>query len=251
MQVRGMIALVTGGASGLGRATARALAGAGARVAVLDLDDASVRTVADEVGGLALACDVSDDDQVETALAEARDELGTVRINVNCAGVAGSMLLVDKNGPVDMDRYRKVIDINLLGTVSVMSKCAAQMMAETPLNEDGEHGVIINTASIAAYEGMIGQCAYAASKGAIASLCLPAAREFGPRGVRVVTIAPGLFDTTMANELPKKTLEAMHRKAVFPERFGKPEEFADMVLSVCKNPIYNGATLRLDGAIRL
>lgn len=251
MKVEGLTAVITGGASGLGHATAAALVDAGANVALLDIEKQRVDDAAGEIGCLGFECDVTDDRRVAEVVAEISKKLGGVRINVNCAGVAGGMLLVDKNGPVDIDSYRRIIEINLIGTVSVMTKCAAQMMAAEPLNEDNERGVVINTSSITAYEGMVGQGAYAASKGAIASLCLPVAREFAPRGVRVMAIAPGLFETPIVEQIPDEVVDSMVAKTQFPARMGSPKEFADTVLSICRNPMFNGTTLRLDGAVRL
>ncbi|MCP5371223.1 MAG: SDR family oxidoreductase [Hyphomicrobiales bacterium] len=251
MDLKDRAAVVTGAASGLGRATAEALAAAGARVALLDVDERGLKTTADEVGGMALPCDITDADAVAAALAAARQAHGPVRVNVNCAAVPGSLLLVGRDGAVDMDRYAKVIAVNLLGTVSVMTKCAAEMMAAPPLDRDGERGLVVNTASIAAFEGQVGHGAYAAAKGGIASLTLPAAREFAPRGVRVVCIAPGLFETPMATDLPADVVRSFREKPLFPRRFGRPEEFAQMVLAVCANKMVNGATLRLDAAARL
>lgn len=251
MKINGLTAVVTGGASGLGFATAAALAKAGAKVALLDIDQTRVDCAADQIGCLGFECDVTDDKRVTAVVDEIGEKLGSVRINVNCAGVAGGMLLVDKNGPVDIESYRRVIEINLIGTVCVMTQCAAQMMASASLNDDGERGVVINTSSITAFEGMVGQGAYAASKGAIASLCLPVAREFAPRGVRVMAIAPGLFETPIVEQIPDKVVDSMLAKTQFPTRMGRPGEFARAVLSICRNPMFNGTTLRLDGAVRL
>ncbi len=251
MQLKGKAAVVTGGASGLGLATARALAAEGAKVAILDLDPARTAVAAESFGGFGLACDVTDDTAVTAALEAAEAALGPVRINVNCAGIPGGMRLVDKAGPVDMDRFSDVIAVNLLGTVSVMTKCAARMMAQDPLGEGGERGVIVNTASITAYEGQIGQGAYVASKGGIVALTLQAAREFAPRGVRVMSIAPGLFRTPIAEHIPPEVIDGMLSDAMFPRRFGEPEEFGELVVSICRNPMLNGETIRLDAAVRL
>ncbi len=251
MNIKDLTAVVTGGASGLGYASAAALTQAGAKVVLLDVGQLRVDRAAAKIGCLGFECDVRDDQRVAEIVAQVGEELGCVRINVNCAGVAGGMLLVDKNGPVDIDSYRRVIEINLIGTVSLMTRCAAQMMQADALNDDGERGVVINTSSIAAFEGMIGQGAYAASKGAIASLCLPVAREFAARGVRVMAIAPGLFETPIMDQIPEKVVDSMLAKTHFPTRMGRPEEFADAVLAICRNPMFNGTTVRLDGAVRL
>jgi len=242
----GLAALVTGGASGLGRATAEALAAAGARVAALDLEDA-----AQTHGILPVACDVADEDAVVRALDTAEAQNGIARIVVNCAGVPGSMRLVGRDGPVDMERFEKVIRINLLGTVSVMTKAAARMMTAAPIGPDGARGVIVNTASITAYEGQVGQSAYVASKGAIAAMTLQAAREFAPHGIRVMAIAPGLFETQMAAAVPPEVVEAITSDAIFPRRFGTPGEFAELCLAVLRNPMLNGEVIRLDAGVRL
>jgi len=242
----GIAALVTGGASGLGLATARALAAAGAKVAALDL-----RPGVAEVGVLPVACDVADEASVIAALDRAEAAHGVARLVVNCAGIAGSMRLVGRDGPVDMARFEQVIRVNLLGTVSMMTKAAARMMVVEPLGPDQERGVIVNTASITAYEGQIGQGAYVASKGAIAAMTIQSAREFAARGVRVMAIAPGLFHTPMAAEVPPEVVEAITSDAIFPRRFGEPEDFADLCLSMIRNPMLNGEVIRLDAGVRL
>jgi NAD(P)-dependent dehydrogenase (short-subunit alcohol dehydrogenase family) len=251
MQVNGLSALVTGAASGLGLATARALRDAGAKVILLDRDEDRVTSAAREIGGIGIACDVTDSGMIAAALEEAEAQIGPVRINVNCAGIPGGMRLVGRDGPVDMAAFAKVIEINLLGTVSVMTKCAARMMALDPLNEDGERGIIINTGSITAIEGQIGQGAYVASKGAIASLTLQAAREFMPRGVRVMTIAPGLFRTPIADHIPQEVIDGMLDGRMFPNRFGEPSEFGRLAVDIVRNPMLNGEVIRLDAGVRL
>ncbi|MBC8240129.1 MAG: SDR family NAD(P)-dependent oxidoreductase [Reyranella sp.] len=251
MNVTGQAAVVTGGASGLGLATARALAAAGARVAILDLGEERVAAAAGDAGVLGLVCDVTDEVRVTEVLAEAAAAHGPTRINVNCAGVPGPLALLGKHGPVDMAAYARIIEINLFGTISVMTKCAAQMREAGALDDDGEAGVIVNTSSGTAYDGMPGMGAYATSKGAIRSLSLPAAREFARHGIRVNSIAPGLFETGMAEGVPEPAREAMQRMTIFPPRFGKPDEFASMVVEICRNPAVNGADVRLDGAVRL
>jgi NAD(P)-dependent dehydrogenase (short-subunit alcohol dehydrogenase family) len=251
MNIDGTVAVVTGGASGLGLAAAQLLAKAGARVAVLDITKDRVEKAAALISGLGIACDVTDDAAVKVTIAKVREELGPIRINVNCAGIPGGMRLVSKDGPVDMARFRRVIEINLLGTVSVMSKCAAEMMREEPLNADGERGIIINTASITAFEGQIGQGAYVASKGGIVALTLQAAREFASRGVRVMAIAPGLFKTPIADSIPQTVVDGMLNTAMFPRRFGDPSEFGQLVVAICQNSMLNGETIRLDAGVRL
>lgn len=239
-------AVVSGGASGLGLATARSLAAAGAKVAALDLRPGDA-----EPGILPLACDVADEASVIAALDRAEAAHGVARIVVNCAGIPGSMRLVGREGPVDMGRFEQVIRVNLLGTVSLMTKAAARMMALDPIGPDQERGVVVNTASITAYEGQIGQGAYVASKGAIAAMTIQAAREFAARGVRVLAIAPGLFHTPMAAEVPSEVVEAITSDAIFPRRFGEPDDFADLCLSMIRNPMLNGEVIRLDAGVRL
>lgn len=239
-------AVVSGGASGLGLATARSLAAAGAKVAALDLRPGDA-----EPGILPLACDVADEASVIAALDRAEAAHGVARIVVNCAGIPGSMRLVGREGPVDMGRFEQVIRVNLLGTVSLMTKAAARMMALAPIGPDQERGVVVNTASITAYEGQIGQGAYVASKGAIAAMTIQAAREFAARGVRVLAIAPGLFHTPMAAEVPSEVVEAITSDAIFPRRFGEPDDFADLCLSMIRNPMLNGEVIRLDAGVRL
>ncbi|WP_404382913.1 SDR family NAD(P)-dependent oxidoreductase [Caenispirillum salinarum] len=250
MDVKGQAAIVTGAASGLGRATATALAAAGAKVTLLDRDAEKLEAVAKEIGGLAAACDVTSADSVKDAIAKGRDAHGPARICVNCAGVVHGGRIVGREGPMDLDAFSRVVQINLIGTFNVMSQAAADMLTLEEMNE-GERGVIINTTSIAAFEGQFGQSAYSASKGGVASLTLPAAREFAPKGVRVMCIAPGIFETPMFNNLPQETLDALLAKTLYPKRLGKPEEYAKLVLSICDNIMLNGETIRLDGAIRL
>lgn len=250
MDIRNTAAIVTGGGSGLGAETARALAKQGAKVAVLDLNEANVQAVAAEIGGIGLVCDVTSAESVEAALAAARDAHGIARIAVNCAGVATPGKVVGRKGPLALDAFAKVIQINLIGTFNVMRLAAADMLVLEPL-DNGERGVVVNTASIAAFDGQIGQVAYAASKGGVASLSLPAAREFAPAGIRVMAIAPGYFGTPMVNGMPQEVLDSLVASTLFPHRLGLPEEYARMVLSIIDNPMLNGSTIRLDGAVRM
>jgi NAD(P)-dependent dehydrogenase (short-subunit alcohol dehydrogenase family) len=250
MDIRNTAAIVTGGGSGLGAETARALAKQGAKVAVLDLNEANVQAVAAEIGGIGLVCDVTSAESVEAALAAARDAHGIARIAVNCAGVATPGKVVGRKGPLALDAFAKVIQINLIGTFNVMRLAAADMLGLEPL-DNGERGVVVNTASIAAFDGQIGQVAYAASKGGVASLSLPAAREFAPAGIRVMAIAPGYFGTPMVNGMPQEVLDSLVASTLFPHRLGLPEEYARMVLSILDNPMLNGSTIRLDGAVRM
>ena len=250
MDIAGVGAVVTGGASGLGAATAKALAAAGAKVTVLDLDGAGAGAVAGETGGLGVECDVSDPQSAETAINRARDAHGACGIAVNCAGIAPAKRIVGRGGPMDLADFETVIRVNLVGTFNIMRLAAADMAGREP-NADGERGVIVNTTSVAAYEGQIGQSAYAASKGGIASLTLPAAREFASLGIRVLAIAPGLFATPLLLNMPKEVQDALAATLPFPKRFGHPEEFAGLVLHMIGNPAMNGEVVRLDSALRM
>jgi NAD(P)-dependent dehydrogenase (short-subunit alcohol dehydrogenase family) len=251
MRIGGQSAIVTGAGSGLGAATARALAEAGARVAVLDLNGEAAQSVAREIGGLAVACDVSDAESAERAIATARDAHGPARIAVNCAGIAPAARIVGRNGPMPLAEFERVIRVNLIGTFNMLRLASADMSGLEPLEDDGERGVVINTASIAAFEGQIGQSAYAASKGGVASLTLPAAREFARSGIRVVAIAPGTFETPMMAAMPDEVKQALAAKTPYPPRLGRPEEFSRLVLHIVDNVMLNGSVLRLDGALRM
>jgi NAD(P)-dependent dehydrogenase (short-subunit alcohol dehydrogenase family) len=250
MQVAGHAAIVTGGGSGLGAGTARALAKAGAKVAVLDVNLDAAKAVAAEIGGLAFGCDVANAASVETAIAEAAAKHGAARIAVNCAGVAPAARIVGREGPMALDDFARVITINLIGSFNVM-RIAAYGMQGLEALADGERGVIVSTASVAAFDGQIGQAAYAASKGGVAALALPAAREFARSGIRVMTIAPGLFGTPMLLGMPQAVQDGLAASIPFPSRFGTPEEYARLVLHIIDNVMLNGECIRLDGAIRL
>jgi len=250
MQVKGHAAIVTGGGSGLGAATARALAAAGAKVAVLDVNMDGARQVAKDIDGVAIKCDVADAASAEAAVGEARAKHGAARVLVNCAGIATAGRIVAKDGPMPLADFARVIDVNLIGSFNLMRICAADMQKLDPLG-DGERGVIVSTASVAAYEGQIGQAAYAASKGGIVSLTLPAAREFARFGVRVLAVAPGLFGTPMLLGMPQAVQDSLAASVPYPRRFGTPEEYAKLVLHMVDNVMLNGEVVRLDGAIRL
>jgi NAD(P)-dependent dehydrogenase (short-subunit alcohol dehydrogenase family) len=250
MQVKGHAAIVTGGGSGLGAATARALAGAGAKVAVLDINEAAAKAVAAEIGGTAVACNVADAASAETAVATARAAHGASRILINCAGIGPAARIVGRDGPMPLDAFRQVIEINLIGSFNLMRLAAADMIALEPL-ADGERGVIVSTASVAAYEGQIGQAAYAASKGGIVALTMPAAREFARSGIRVNTIAPGLFATPLLLGMPQNVQDSLAASVPFPSRFGTPQEYAKLALHIIDNAMLNGETIRLDGALRM
>ncbi|MGQ0662330.1 MAG: SDR family NAD(P)-dependent oxidoreductase [Pseudomonadota bacterium] len=250
MQLKGQAAIVTGGGSGLGAAAARALAGAGAKVAVCDINPDAAAQLAGEFGGLAVVCDVADAGAAEAALGAARAAHGAARVLVNCAGIGPAQRIVGKDGPMPLQDFARVIDVNLIGTFNLMRLAAADMAALEPL-ADGERGVIVQTASVAAYEGQIGQAAYAASKGGIVALTLPAAREFARFGVRVMTIAPGLFATPLLLGMPQPVQDSLAASVPFPARFGAPEEYAKLVLHIVDNVMLNGEVIRLDGALRM
>jgi NAD(P)-dependent dehydrogenase (short-subunit alcohol dehydrogenase family) len=250
MEIAGAAALVSGGASGLGRATAHALAGAGVKVALLDIQAEAAAEAAKELGGLALACDVTDAASVEQAVAEARRHHGPARIAVCCAGIGTGARIVGRNGPMPLDDFRRVIEVNLIGSFNLLRLAAADMTGLDPL-ADNERGLIVLTASVAAYEGQIGQAAYSASKGGIVGLTLPAARELAQFGVRVMAIAPGIFATPMLAGLPQPVQDSLGASVPFPQRLGRPEEYAGVVLEICRNPMLNGSVIRLDGALRM
>jgi NAD(P)-dependent dehydrogenase (short-subunit alcohol dehydrogenase family) len=246
----GQAALVTGGGSGLGAATAARLAGAGAKVALLDVNLEAARATATKIGAIAVGCDVADSQSTVAALATARSAHGPARILVNCAGIASAKRIVGRDGPMPLGDFERVIKVNLIGTFNAMRLAAADMATLDPL-ADGERGVIVATASVAAYEGQIGQAAYAASKGGVASLVLPAAREFGQLGIRVCGIAPGIFKTPMLAALPEEVQQSLAASVTFPKLLGSPEQYADLVLHVIENRYLNGEVIRLDGALRM
>jgi NAD(P)-dependent dehydrogenase (short-subunit alcohol dehydrogenase family) len=251
MLIEGQAAIVTGGASGLGRATAAALAANGARVALLDVNLAAAEAAAQEIGGIALACDVTDATAIEGAIAAAAERHGPARILVNCAGIGPAARIIGRDGgPMPLDQFRRVIEVNLIGSFNALRVAAAQMCRLDPL-EEGERGIIVSTASVAAYEGQIGQAAYSASKAGIVGLTLPAARELARWGVRVVAIAPGIFATPMLAALPQNVQDSLAASVPFPPRLGRPEEYAALVLHLCQNRMINGEVIRLDGALRM
>jgi NAD(P)-dependent dehydrogenase (short-subunit alcohol dehydrogenase family) len=251
MEISGHAALISGGASGLGRATAAALAGAGAKVALLDINGAAAEAAAEELGGIGLACDVTRADAIETAVAAARSRHGPARIAVNCAGIGRAGRIVDRDGkPMPLDQFRQVVEVNLIGSFNLLRVAAADMIALDPL-ADGERGVILLTASVAAYDGQIGQVAYSASKGGIVGLTLPAAREMARYGIRVMAIAPGVFATPMLAGLPEAAQTSLAANVPFPQRLGRPDEYAALALHICRNTMLNGEVIRLDGALRM
>lgn len=250
MDIAGKLAIVTGAASGLGQATAQALAKAGAQLALVDLKAEGMAALAAETGALALACDVADAAGSEAAFAQILAERGRPSLLVNCAGIAPGARIVDKDGPGSLADFERVVRVNLLGTFNWL-RLAADAMTKNDPNADGERGVIVNTASVAAFEGQIGQAAYAASKGGVASLTLPAARELARHGIRVAAIAPGLFGTPMVQAMTEEIQQRIVEGIPFPKRFGRPEEYAAMAMAIVANPMINGSTLRLDAALRM
>jgi len=250
MEIKGTAALVTGGASGLGEATARALAAAGAKVAVLDLNENAGREVAGDIGGVFVRCDVADGDGAATAIETAAADQGVAHILVHCAGIGMAERIVGREGPQDLAHYERVIRVNLTGTFNMMRLAGAAMSTAEPF-DTGERGVIVTTASVAAFDGQIGQAAYSSSKGGVHSLTLPAAREFARFGIRVMTIAPGVLRTPMLAGLPEAAQASLAAQVPFPARLGLPEEYAQLALAIIANPYLNGETIRLDGALRM
>ena len=251
MQVQGQAALVTGGASGLGAETARQLAQAGAKVAILDLNLEAAQALAKEIGGIAVHCDIASESSMEQALAAARSVHGPARILMNCAGIGGAKRLVGKDGKaMPLADFALIVNVNLIGTFNAIRLAAADMLALEPL-EDNERGVIVCTSSVAAYDGQVGQAAYAASKGGITALTLPLARDLAQFGVRVMTIAPGLFMTPLLFQLPEEVQQSLGASIPFPKRLGKAGEFAQLALHIAGNLSLNGEVIRLDGALRL
>ena len=252
MRISDSVALVTGGASGLGEATVRQLAGSGGKVVILDRPGPAGEQLAGELGARAAFCaaDVTDEAQVRAAVASTVERFGTIHIAVNCAGVGIAMRTITREGPHPLDLFTKVIQVNLIGSFNVLRLAAAQMAKNTP-NDEGERGVIINTASVAAYDGQIGQAAYSASKGGVVGMTLPVARDLASLGIRVLTIAPGTFDTPMLAMAPEPLRQALAAQIPFPSRLGRPSEYAALVGHILENVMLNGETIRLDGAIRM
>ena len=250
MDIHGVSAIVTGGASGLGLATGQALAAAGAKVALLDLNEEAAQAQAAKIGGFAVGCDVSSAESAEAAVAAVTAAHGAARILVNCAGIAPAARIVGRSGAMALEAYSKVIQVNLIGTFNLMRLMAAAASKLEPL-AGGERGVIISTASVAAYEGQIGQAAYASSKAGVIGLTLPAAREFASVGIRVCAIAPGIFETPMLFGLPQDVQDSLGASVPFPSRLGKPSEYAQLAMAIISNPMLNGETIRLDGALRM
>jgi 3-hydroxyacyl-CoA dehydrogenase / 3-hydroxy-2-methylbutyryl-CoA dehydrogenase len=251
MELKGIGALVAGGASGLGAATARELTDRGARVAVVDLDAEKAEALAEELdGATSYRADVTDEADVEAAVAAAVQEFGALRLTVSCAGIGWAERTVGRQGPAQLQPFETVVRVNLIGTFNVLRLAATAMAGNDP-DDEGERGAVVMTASIAAWDGQIGQTAYAASKGGVASLTLPAARDLSRLGIRVCTIAPGLFDTPLLAALPEDQRSKLGEQIPFPPRLGKPEEFAALACHVAENRMLNGETIRLDGALRM
>ncbi|MBM7424321.1 SDR family NAD(P)-dependent oxidoreductase [Spongiibacter marinus] len=250
MEFNGVAAVVTGGTSGLGEGAARALAAEGCKVAIFDLQEERGRQVADELGGIFVRCNVSSSESAEAAFAAAREAHGPCGIAVNCAGIAPGSRILGKSGPMPLENFDKVIQVNLVGSFNVMRLAAADMASREP-NADGERGAIVNTASVAAFEGQIGQVAYSASKGGVVAMTLQAARELAREGIRVNTIAPGLFMTPMMAGFTQEVQDSLAATLPFPQRLGQPKEYGMLVEQIVKNPILNGETIRLDCALRM
>lgn len=257
MELQGLTAVVTGGASGLGAATARALAREGVKVAIFDLNAEKGEAVAAEVGGVFCQVNVTDEASVDAGFAKAREALGQERILVNCAGTGNAIKTASRDKQTGairhfpLDAFNLIIQINLVGTFRCIAKSAAGMMTLPPLNSFGERGVIINTASVAAEDGQIGQAAYSASKGGVVGMTLPIARDLASEGIRVNTILPGIFDTPLLQGAPQNVKDALAAQVPFPRRLGMPEEYASLALEMCRNSYFNGEDVRLDGAIRM
>jgi NAD(P)-dependent dehydrogenase (short-subunit alcohol dehydrogenase family) len=252
MKLQQIRAVITGGASGLGHAVASSLIKAGGKVALLDVNEAAGHAAAEALGAQAhfQRVDVTDEAAVQAGIEQSVSALGGLNLAVNCAGVAWARRTVNKEGAIPGEFFRKVIEINLLGTLLVAKTAAAAMQANTP-NEEGERGLIIMTASVAAFDGQIGQIAYSASKGGVVGMTLPMARDLASLGIRVMTIAPGIFRTPMMAAMPQEVQDSLARQIPFPSRLGRPEEYAALVTHICENPMLNGECIRLDGAIRM
>ena len=252
MEISNKVALITGGASGLGLATAEALVGSGSKVMLLDLNEDNAKAAVEKLGSDTsyVIANVTDESSVQSAIDKTVEEFGSLHIVVNCAGIGSASKTVGRDGAHPLDYFKTVVDINLNGTFNVL-RLAAVVMGNNEPNEDGECGVIINTASVAAFDGQIGQIAYSASKGGVVGMTLPMARDLAQNGIRVVTIAPGLFSTPMLRSLPEDVQDALGKSVPYPPRLGSPSEFADLSVQIVQNCMLNGETIRLDGAIRM
>ena len=253
MDIDGKVAVVTGGASGLGKATAEAIVAAGGKAALLDRNAELAQQTAAGLGesAAAFAVDVADAASAEAAIGQVIERFGAIHININCAGIAAAGRTVGRDGPLALEAFNFVIQVNLVGTFNTLRLCAAQMAKNEPAGDDGERGVIVNTASVAAYDGQIGQAAYSASKGGVVGMTLPIARDLARSGIRVCTIAPGIFETPMMLGAPDRVRQPLIEMVQFPNRLGDAEEFAVLARQIVENPYLNGETIRLDGAIRM
>ena len=251
MELKDKIAVITGGASGMGAASAKWLAARGMRIAILDRDQVAGEKLAQEISGVSLSANVTDTESVTSAINSIVARFGAIHVCINCAGICPAARIVGREGPMPLEDFQRVIQVNLVGTFNVMRLAASQMMKQNPVNPVGERGVIINTASIAAEEGQIGQSAYSASKGGVVALTLPAAREFGQFGIRVMAIAPGVFATPMVKHMPDTVTESLVTAVPFPRRLGDPDEYAMLVQQIIENAYLNGSVIRLDGAMRM
>lgn len=253
MELSNKTAFITGGASGLGLATARNFVTAGARVMLYDLNAEALEQAVKELGDQAAWCagDVADESAVAAAIASAREKFGTIHINVNCAGIGGAARTVGKNGPMPLEKFEHIVRVNLIGTFNVLRLCAEVMQVNDPATDDGERGVIVNVASIAAFDGQTGQAGYAASKGGIVAMTLPIARDLAKRGIRVMTVAPGIFETPLLASAPDEVKEPLIAITQFPKRLGNPDEFAEQVAHIVNCGYLNGETIRLDAGIRM
>lgn len=251
MELKNTLAIITGGASGMGAATARRLSKLGAIVALFDLNLEAAQKIATEIKGQAFQCDVTNSDSVEKAFQELKQKCGTPRICINCAGIVHGRRMVNKQGPMPLAEFKNIIEVNLIGTYNVMRIVASEMISLETIGPSSERGIIINTASVAAFEGQIGQTAYSASKGGIVSLTLPAARELAQFGIRVMTIAPGLVDTPMFSKLTPEARASLEASVPFPKRLANPDEYAMLAQQIIENVMLNGEVIRLDGALRM
>ena len=252
MNIEGKVAVITGGASGLGKATAEMVIAKGGKVAVLDLNEELAQAAAAELGeAKAYQVNVTDDASVTKAIEGVKSDFGAIHINVNCAGIGAASRTVGKDGALDISKFNFIVQVNLIGTFSVLSKCAAIMQVNDPEGEALERGVVINTASVAAFDGQIGQAAYSASKAGVSGMTLPIARDLSRQGVRVCTIAPGIFDTPMMAGAPDQVRDPLIDMVQYPKRLGLPPEFALLSQQIVENPYLNGETIRLDGGIRM
>ena len=253
MEIRGKVAVVTGGASGIGEGIVRALTAKGARVAIFDMNEARGQALARELGEVALFAqvDVTDETSVAAGVARTMGAFGAIHVCVNCAGIATAQRTVGKDGPFPLAAWKKTIDVNLTGSFNVLRLCAEQMAKNEPLGGDGGRGVVINTASVAAYDGQIGQAAYSASKGGVVGMTLPVARDLSGIGVRVNTIAPGLIETPMFAAMPANVIDALGKSVLYPKRLGTPAEIAHLAICLIENDYINGETIRIDGGIRM